>query len=142
VVGVSCGGGVLYVESRISCKDGGMLSKPRVWVNTTNQNSHTISPSSFYCRLFYLFQDFFYFKLFYCFLAVLFFLGMNVAKYAKTKTKKHVGIIRTINSKQRNKRMREYFVYTRTNRSILKSTLDGVRYIPTLCLGDPYVSQL
>ena len=52
MVGVSCGVGVHYVQSRFSCKGGAggggwKLSKPRVWVNTTNQNSHTISPSSF-----------------------------------------------------------------------------------------------
>ena len=81
MVGVSCGVGVHYVQSRISCKGaGGKLSKPRVWVNTTNQNSHTISPSSFiivfsiFCRISFMLNYFTVFSWN--------FLWMAVTKYA------------------------------------------------------------
>lgn len=58
----------------------GELSKLRVWVNTTNQNSHTISPFSSIIVFSIFLQDFFHFKLFYCFWLD-FFLVMSVTKY-------------------------------------------------------------
>lgn len=81
MVGGSCGVGVHYVQSRISCKGRGKLSKPRVWVNTTNQNSHTISPSSFTIA-FSIFRRISLILNYFTAFSWTFFLEMTVTKYA------------------------------------------------------------